>query len=367
MSRPSFTGGLSKADRAQDLATVGWDFEVIEPTGTVAADARPVSRAFQSVTKTVTTIVNSTGFRLPPGKAGMRKFILNLNVSGFTVFVYPAAGDALIGTSVAVDGQTRISGSGIIEFLCLGPMETFNPPVQRMLWVALGHPLLIGSSGQSWQVPMSLQNTSAACSFFNFQSQFISSWGAYNTEKFAALAATGATQGTAADGGNARFSKITAGAADTGIKLRAVAVNTPQTIWNATASTKKIYPASGEKFVSYGGYDVGADAAIILEPGNIVTLENWVAGVTNYRFPTNSKPITNADPEVGHATLVAGTVTVPTTAVTAASEIQLTHRGTGTPALFGTLYKGAVVAGTSFVINSTNVADDDSVSWEFKN
>lgn len=65
----------------------------------------------------------------------------------------------------------------------------------------------------------------------------------------------------------------------------------------------------------------------------------------------------------GVATLVAGTVTVNTTAVATASRIQLTHGGTGTVISFGILYVGTITDGTSFVINSTNAADDDSVNW----
>lgn len=68
---------------------------------------------------------------------------------------------------------------------------------------------------------------------------------------------------------------------------------------------------------------------------------------------------TNA--KMGRAVLVAGTVTVSTTAVSGTSEIFLTNRITGGG--IGSLSVGTVTAGTSFVINSTNLLDTSTVCW----
>jgi hypothetical protein len=65
----------------------------------------------------------------------------------------------------------------------------------------------------------------------------------------------------------------------------------------------------------------------------------------------------------GQATLSSGTVTVSTTSIKAGSKVFFAHVGSGTAANFGTLYKGTVTAGTSFVINSTNASDNDAVEW----
>lgn len=65
--------------------------------------------------------------------------------------------------------------------------------------------------------------------------------------------------------------------------------------------------------------------------------------------------------KMGQSTLVAGTVTVSTTAVTASSRIFLTHATAGTSP--GTLSVGTTIAGTSFDINSTELTDDSIVNW----
>jgi hypothetical protein len=68
---------------------------------------------------------------------------------------------------------------------------------------------------------------------------------------------------------------------------------------------------------------------------------------------------TNA--KMGVATLVAGTVVVSTTAVTANSRIMLTGQNTsGTP---GSLGVSARTAGTSFTVLSTSGTDTRQVAW----
>jgi hypothetical protein len=63
----------------------------------------------------------------------------------------------------------------------------------------------------------------------------------------------------------------------------------------------------------------------------------------------------------GHATLVAGTVTVPNAFADSANEFQLTAKVVG--GTQGILSVGTVVLNTSFVINSSNAADTSTVSW----
>lgn len=64
---------------------------------------------------------------------------------------------------------------------------------------------------------------------------------------------------------------------------------------------------------------------------------------------------------MGTGVLVAGTVTINTTKVTANSRIFLTVQVAG--GTQGILSVGTVTAGTSFVINSTNAADTSTVAW----
>lgn len=65
---------------------------------------------------------------------------------------------------------------------------------------------------------------------------------------------------------------------------------------------------------------------------------------------------------LGAATLVAGTVVVNTTAVTATSRIQLTAQTSGAGP--GALRVSARTAGTSFTITSTSGTDTSLVAWE---
>ena len=64
---------------------------------------------------------------------------------------------------------------------------------------------------------------------------------------------------------------------------------------------------------------------------------------------------------MGTATLVAGTLTVNTTAVTANSRIMLA--GQNTSGTLGELTVSARTPGTSFTITSSNAADTRSVAW----
>lgn len=67
----------------------------------------------------------------------------------------------------------------------------------------------------------------------------------------------------------------------------------------------------------------------------------------------------------GTAVLAAGTVNVPTTAVTALSRVYLTCQAPGgTP---GALYVSTRVAGESFSISSTSGSDTSTVAWMIVN
>jgi len=71
---------------------------------------------------------------------------------------------------------------------------------------------------------------------------------------------------------------------------------------------------------------------------------------------------TGTNASIGTATLLSGTVTVLTSAVTASSKIFVTHAGSSVSNA-GTLYIGTISANTSFIINSTNSSDNDTINW----
>lgn len=93
--------------------------------------------------------------------------------------------------------------------------------------------------------------------------------------------------------------------------------------------------------------------------GNVTTSGNLSLSTAGSKLSI----ATGANASVGTATLSGGTVTVATTAVTASSKIFLTDATTGALTNIGTPTVGTVVAGTSFVINSSNVLDTSNINW----
>jgi len=75
------------------------------------------------------------------------------------------------------------------------------------------------------------------------------------------------------------------------------------------------------------------------------------------------KIATGSNASLGTATLVGGTVTVNTTAVTASSKIFLSCNTPGGTQGFLSAADANVVAGTSFVINSSSATDTSTVNW----
>lgn len=73
------------------------------------------------------------------------------------------------------------------------------------------------------------------------------------------------------------------------------------------------------------------------------------------------KIATGSNASLGTATLVAGTVTVNTTAVTSSSKIFLTHGVAG--GTLGILSVGTITNATSFVINSSSGTDTSDINW----
>ena len=73
---------------------------------------------------------------------------------------------------------------------------------------------------------------------------------------------------------------------------------------------------------------------------------------------------TGANATAGTATLLAGTVTINTTAITANSMIILSA-AKGTVTNLGIYYESARIAASSFTINSTNILDSSTFDWHF--
>lgn len=104
----------------------------------------------------------------------------------------------------------------------------------------------------------------------------------------------------------------------------------------------------------------GTNSSLLIRTGN-VELRNGSLSLNTAGNKINIATGSNAS--VGTATLSGGTVTVSTTAVTASSKIFLTDATTGVLTNVGSPTVGTIVAGVSFVINSTNVLDASNVNW----
>jgi hypothetical protein len=136
---------------------------------------------------------------------------------------------------------------------------------------------------------------------------------------------------------------------------------------SGTASEITSSPTSGNVVLSL--------PAAIVAPGSLTTTTsltatlgaitatngNLVLGTAGNKIISSSVASTTAAGanSFGTVTLVGGTATVSTTAVTASSIIMLTRQSVGATgaAALGMLSKGTVIAGTSFVINSLSSSD----------
>jgi hypothetical protein len=108
------------------------------------------------------------------------------------------------------------------------------------------------------------------------------------------------------------------------------------------------------------------NSVAITAPRKLLSLQN--NGVDKRSVDANGKtilPTGGAAPVIGQATLVAGTLTVATTAVTAASIIFLSRAVLGAGALGNLSY--TISAGVSFTINTGTATEVSTVNWEIKN
>ena len=110
------------------------------------------------------------------------------------------------------------------------------------------------------------------------------------------------------------------------------------------------------------GYNAISTASNVVQLGNSsVTAVSTFGDVVITSAGRGLQMKGGSNAKIGIATLSSGTVTVSTTAVTANSVIFLTDETGGVN--LGNLSVGTITAGTSFVINSSNVLDGSNVAW----
>ena len=96
----------------------------------------------------------------------------------------------------------------------------------------------------------------------------------------------------------------------------------------------------------------------------VTTNVNTYIANGNLTISTVGKKIsiaTGTNASIGTATLVAGVVTVSTTAVATGSKIFLTHANKS--GNIGELWSSNIVNATSFKINADNVTDTSDINW----
>lgn len=144
-------------------------------------------------------------------------------------------------------------------------------------------------------------------------------------------------------------------------------------LYSYAATAHRFWIDEGGDFGLGGNAYLGTSATIQGTTGGLVGIGLSAAAPTerlqvngNLSLSTAGNKIkitTGSNASIGVSdAMVAGTVTVNTTAVTASSIIFLTH-GTGGGVQSGALSVGTITAGTSFVINSSNAADSGAVNW----
>lgn len=139
--------------------------------------------------------------------------------------------------------------------------------------------------------------------------------------------------------------------------VTASAGNIVATLGNITASAGNIAATIGS--VSAGSTVTGGTGVTATTGALTATNGNLVLGTAGNKISI----ATGANASVGTAELVAGTVTVSTTAVTTNSKIFVTVGTLGTVAAPQAMYVDAIVNGTSFDITSADGTDTSFVNW----
>ncbi len=151
----------------------------------------------------------------------------------------------------------------------------------------------------------------------------------------------------------------------TGYGQAGVAQNT---FWTGSANVT-VGTGAGSQYIQGGGWHLWYSAASV-SAGSTQTMNLTLLLDVNGQLALQAagrgfsvKEGSNC--KQGKSTLVAGAVTVSTTAVTSSSRIFVSINDAGSGALtnIGSIYVNNIVAGTSFDIRSTNVLDVSSVVW----
>lgn len=261
------------------------------------------------------------------------KGTLWLNLSGATAWMWPGSGNWIALGSGTVGGIVTITGDS-------GGAET--PSGGNFSLLGTANQIIV--TGGSHKETFSLSSTLVAPGSLTVTSGFTVSAGTTSITGTTNINASGAAVTTIGTGGT--------GAVNIGNATGNTAVTGSLTASTTLTATLGAITATNGNFVrgTAGNKDIYSSVASTTTAG------------------ANS---------AGTVTLVGGTATVSTTAVTANSLIRLTRQSVGSTgaAALGILSVGTITAATSFVINSWDVADAtalaatdvSSIFWEIVN
>lgn len=145
------------------------------------------------------------------------------------------------------------------------------------------------------------------------------------------------------------------------------AITTPGSLTTTTSLAATTTVTAGTGITSTTGNIVATAGAVNAGTSMTATLGNITATNGNVVLGTAGNKLsiaTGANASMGTSVaMTAGTVTVSTTAVTASSKIFLSANTPGGTQGVLSAPTASIVAGTSFVINSSNAADTSTVNW----
>ena len=132
---------------------------------------------------------------------------------------------------------------------------------------------------------------------------------------------------------------------------------------------------------TYGSFTVNAQGQLTAASSGTAPVTSvsggtgiTVTGTTTPTIAVNSSVVTavgsGGAATCGLDSLVSGTATISTSAIETTSIVNITRNsGTGTPSFTnaGELNVGSIVAGTSFIVSSSNVLDSSGFSWQIVN
>lgn len=337
-------GGISQLDNYEGSGGLGQAFSMITPTGSIKF---PAYNSFTSGTYTIEAWV------YPRAATDLQHLCnnsnttasCNLRISSGGKWVIQDSNQALAG-SLALLNQWQhvaLSYDGAFTYIFLNGVLSASVNQQ------FGSPnaQYIGGSYSPNNTNMAVQNfrVSDTC---RYTTSFTPPSGAFTTDAATRLLAT--MNGNAND---------TSGAGKNGVITGTLATDyafitgiTPVTNTTRNLAKRDFEQTTGKNYSQFG--ETGDDETRL--PGGNVLIQT-VGKTLSIKTGTNAK--------INSATLVAGTVVVSTTAITANSMIILSAPYGGVAPNFGSLREDKTlrVAGTSFTINSLNVMDTSSFDW----